>query len=104
MWFLNGARPRIDVLELPEFAVMLERPRLRPGPQHQIHCLLEHGPGVGRVHREAVVFWPAADYQPRDQPTAADDVDHCEFFGDACHRAIEWQRVADHGDFYALRL
>ncbi len=57
-----------------------------------------------RVDREAVVLRPAADDQARDQPAAADHVDHGELFGDARRRVVERQGVADDGDLHALRL
>src|SRR6267142_1281624 len=46
MRLLYRTRPGIHVLQLPELAVMLERPRLGPGPQHEVHPFLKHGPGV----------------------------------------------------------
>ena len=53
-----------------------------------------------RVDREGVVLRPAADDHARDQPAAADHVDHGELLGDAGRRVVERQGVADDGDLH----
>ena len=96
---LDGPRPHVDVAQLGVFAVEGERFGLGPRPHDEVVRLgvfvAQRGRGLAVAE---VGVHGRADRETGDQPSAAHDVEHGEFFGHAHRRVVERDAVAHHAD------
>ena len=102
MRLLEGARPRVHVLEAVVLPLPAERTGARPRFEDQVVRLAEALQAGGRVHGEVVVLRPDAAHETADDPAAADDIHHRDLLRDAQGVVAQRGGVAEDGDLRTL--